>query len=153
IATQTGLATATNAVVGTQPKIPALVTKSHGNGSGKTAVTTFALADSGVLETSPKELAWDFRSQWLQAIYRTLFGIAPAIRLTGGGATYVIPDYRVYRNGSILLSLLNEGTNSASVTVTAVGLLQGKTVENLTSGGIVERQSDGVVTINMQGDD
>ncbi|HEV8543650.1 MAG TPA: hypothetical protein VGR78_14750, partial [Verrucomicrobiae bacterium] len=143
-----------NGVNGSQPAgIPALVTKAHAAGWGKAAVNTFALGDIHATDDNTKESVWDFHSQWLQAIYQTYFGVTPVIRLTGPGAAYVMPDYRLCRNGSILVSLLNEGTNSASVTVTAPSLLQGKTVENLTQGGIVARPSNGVLTLDMQGDD
>src|SRR5205814_318822 len=56
-------------------------------------------------------------------------------------------------NGSILLSLLNEDTNSATITVTAPALLAGKTVENLTRGGIVATNSNGAVTLTLADDD
>ena len=66
---------------------------------------------------------------------------------------YVIPDYRLCRNGSILISLLNEHTNTAAITLFAPGLLKGKTVENLTSGGILAANSAGDLKLNLAGDD
>ncbi len=96
---------------------------------------------------------WDIRYDWLRAVFRSHFGIQPAIDLSGQGSHYVLPDYRVCQNGTILISLLNETTNSASVTLASPTLLAGKTVENLTTGGIVETNSDGVLSLNMAGDD
>ncbi|HYV27748.1 MAG TPA: beta-galactosidase, partial [Candidatus Eisenbacteria bacterium] len=141
---------------GTQPAMPALHTKTLA--TAKTAINTFALGDIFVL---PREYKWDFRYKWLQAIYRYHFGLTPLIELTGPGASDVVPDYRICRNGSVLVSLLNEDTNSTSVTLTATNLLKGKTVEILTpkstseliAGGILEVNSDGVLTLNLSGDD
>jgi len=81
------------------------------------------------------------------------FGVTPAIDLSGAGAQYVIPDYRICANGSVLLSLLNEHTNVASVTLRAPRLIAGMNVENLTQGGILETNSDGVLSMNLEGDD
>ncbi|HMJ66813.1 MAG TPA: thrombospondin type 3 repeat-containing protein, partial [Candidatus Binatia bacterium] len=110
------------------------------------------LGDIGLLSGQPPTYLWDFRYKWLQAIYRNHFGITPSIELTGTLAQYVFPDYRVLRNGSVLLALLNGHTNSATVTVNASTLLSGKTVENLTSGGIVEMNSDGLLDLTLTGD-
>ena len=137
---------------GGQPPMPALQVKNLG--AAKTAINTFALADTyGGSNPAPAQHQWDIRYDWLRAIYRSHFGITPAIDLTGPGAQYVLPDYRVCSNGSILISLLNEHTNTASVTLTATNLLRGKTVENLTTGGIVETNSDGVIQVNLSDDE
>lgn len=143
IATHTGL---TNS----QPNTPALVLKEHGAGQGKTVVNTFAAGDSYV--DASKEQSWSFRYDWLRAVYRGLFGVTPPIQLSGRNASFVVPDYRFLRNGSVLLSVLNAHVQTASVTV-ASPLMAGKTVENLTSGGVLERNSDGAVTLELAGDD
>jgi hypothetical protein len=138
----------------TQPPRPALQIKDLV--TARTAITTFALGDtySGEMPAvSPPEHQWDVRYLWLQAICSTWFGIEPAIELSGPEATRVIPDYRLCSNGSVLVGLLNESTNAAVLTVNAPGLLNGMTVENLTSGGIIEAASDGIVSLNMEGDD
>src|SRR5437660_2682963 len=56
-------------------------------------------------------------------------------------------------DGSSLISLLNEHTNSAAVTLSSPTLLIGKTIENLTTGGIIETNSDGTISVNLSGDD
>ena len=61
-------------------------------------------------------------------------------------------DYRMCRNGSILLSLLNEHDSPVNFTLNAPDLLTGKTVERLNTGGIVETNSDGFLSLSMIGD-
>jgi hypothetical protein len=136
-----------------QTGTPALVIKTNATGRGRSAINTFALGDTYLDPGSPHAPLWDFRSDWLRAIYRTHFGVTPAIDLSGPGAQYVLPDYRTCTNGSVLLSLLNEHTNVASVTLSAPCLITGMTVENLTRGGILQTNSDGVLHINLEGDD
>ncbi len=124
------------------------------SGHAKTAINTFALGDMDVTSgVVPPRDYWNIHRDLLHAIYRDYFGIVPKIELSGAGSEFVIVDYRICRNGSILISLLNEDTNSAMVTVTAANLMAGKTVENLTSGGILAINSTGAVTIAMAGDD
>ncbi|HEY0457250.1 MAG TPA: beta-galactosidase, partial [Verrucomicrobiae bacterium] len=135
-----------------QPSIPALQVKNLG--PAKTAINTFALADTfGGIPDPPAEHLWDIRTTWLKSIYRSWFGLSPAIDLSGTGAQYVLPDYRVCRNGSILIGLLNEHTNSFTITLAATNLIAGKTIENLTTGGILETNSDGVITLAISGDE
>lgn len=133
-----------------QPPTPALIFKDHPAGQGKAAVNTFAMAD--ILAIGAKEGSWDFRYDWLRAIYSNYFNVKPAIQIAGRFGSQVIPDYRRLRNGSVLISLLNEGTNNTSLNLSAPGLLAGKTVENLTRGGIVEAASNGSLTMNIGGD-
>ncbi|MGA2864838.1 MAG: beta-galactosidase [Verrucomicrobiota bacterium] len=144
IVTQTG-------ANGSQAPMPALQLRDLG--TAKTAVNTFALGDLQYQDSLPLMHDWDVHYNWLQAIYRNHFGLQPAITLSGTGANYVLADYRYCTNGAVLISLLNEVTNPAVVTLTAPNLLAGKTVENLTSGGIVATNSDGGVTLNLAGDD
>jgi hypothetical protein len=127
--------------------VPALHVRAIG--AAKVAVNSFSLGDVSLLAGQPPAYAWDFRYKWLHAIYRSHFGIAPAIEITGSGAPHVFSDYRTLRNGSVLVSLLNGQTNAAAITVTSPTLLGGKTVENLTTGGIVEAPSDGVLTLAL----
>ena len=136
---------------GSQPAMPALQIKDLG--TAKTAINTFALGDLWYQSSLPPMHDWDFRYDWLQAIYGSHFGLTPAISLSGPGANYVLADYRFCTNGSMLISLLNEITNRASATLTAPSLLAGKTIENLTSGGIVQANPDGSVSLNLAGDD
>jgi hypothetical protein len=136
---------------GSQPAMPALQIKTLG--AARTAVNTFALGD---LRDQPHQSPvhdWDVRYNWLRAIYRDHFRMGPSIDLTGAGASYVILDYRRCANGSLLISLLNGHTNSASVTVRADALLTGKIVENLTRGGILQTNSNGTVGLNLTGDE
>ena len=138
---------------GTQPRNPALQIKNLG--TAKTAITTFAVGDienDNQTKTYPLQHKWDFRYQWLGAIYSNYFGIQPPLSLSGTGATYVYPDYRVCKNGSVLVALLNGDTNAASVTVIAPSLLTGKKIENLTSGGVLQTNSTGAVSVNLAGD-
>ncbi|MGI9244892.1 MAG: hypothetical protein ACR2RV_29080, partial [Verrucomicrobiales bacterium] len=67
-------------------------------------------------------------------------------------ARYVVPDYRICRNGSLLVSLLNESVAPADLTLSAPDLMSGKTVENLSGGGVLETDSDGELTLNIGGD-
>jgi len=90
----------------TQPPMPALQIKNLG--SAKTAVNTFGLGDVDVANAPvPPTNHWNIHSYWLRSIYRDHFGIVPKITLNGSGAEFVITDYRLCRNGSILISLLN----------------------------------------------
>ncbi|MEO8429291.1 MAG: hypothetical protein ABI651_19545, partial [Verrucomicrobiota bacterium] len=136
---------------GSQAPLPALQIKMVG--SAKTAINTFALGDTVPVGNQSATRPWDVRYDWLRAIYRDHFGIKPALDLTGLGAAYIALDYRICRNGSILISLFNQHTNRASLTLVATGLLKGKTVENLTAGGILASQSDGGVNLDLAGDE
>jgi hypothetical protein len=133
-----------------QGPLPALQLKNLG--SARTALNTFALGDLHYQDSLPPMHDWDFRHDWMHAIYRDYFGIQPTLDLQGLGASYVLMQYRFCANGSVLISLLNAHTNSASLRLHAPGLLNGKTVENLTAGGILETQSDGILTLDMPGD-
>ena len=143
IATQTGLN-------GTEAPMPALQIKDLG--TAKAAVNTFALADLRYAPPMPTMYNWDVRYDWLQAIYSNYFGLKPAITLSGPGANYATADYRFCSNGSVLISVLNEVTNQTTVTLTAQGLLAGKTVEDLTAGRILTQSSSGSITLSMPGD-
>ncbi|HTL17663.1 MAG TPA: beta-galactosidase, partial [Patescibacteria group bacterium] len=134
---------------GSQAPLPALQIKTIG--SARTAINTFSLTDTELQIVS--DHFWDIRYNWLRAIFRSHFGVQPVVDLSGAGASYVLPDYRICRDGSILISLLNEHTNSASITLASPSLLTGKTVENLTTGGIVETNSDGVLSLTLSGDE
>ena len=150
LAASSGTTIATDQGAGdSQAALPALQIKNLG--TARTAINTFALGELGA--AGPATNQWNIHSYWLRSIYRDHFGILPKIDLTSSGAQFVIPDYRICANGSILLSLLNEDTNSVSVTVTATNLLAGKTVENLTTGGILATNSNGAVTVALAGDD
>lgn len=131
--------------------VPALHVKSMG--AARTAVNSFALGDVSLAPGQPPTYAWDFRYKWLRAIYRDHFAMTPKLDLTGAGAQYVFPDYRTLRNGSVLISLLNGQTNPASITLSAPALLNSRTVENLTRGGIVEQNSDGLVSLPLAVDE
>jgi hypothetical protein len=139
--------------MGTAPGTPALVIRNHLPGQGATALNTFALGDTYPGGGTPTAALWDLRYDWLRAIYRSHFGLTPSIELTGPGAKHVMPDHRICSNGSVLVSLLNLHTNSASVTLNAPALLAGRTIENLTGGGILETGSSGAVTLQLEGDD
>lgn len=134
---------------GNAPGTPALHFRNHG--VARTAATTYALGDSH----SPISFTrlWDIRSDVIGAIYRDYFGITPKIRLSGFKSQYVVADYRICRNGSMLLSLLNEHESPVSVSLHAPQLLDGKTVENLSGGGIVESNSDGLLRFSLTGDE
>lgn len=137
---------------GSQNPMPALQVKTVG--SAKTAVNTFALGDTyGGATAAPVQHLWDIRSTWLQAVYRDWFGLKPAIELTGQGAAYVMPDYRPLANGSVLLLLINEDTNRASITLAATNLLERRKIENLTSGSILATNSSGAVALELAPDE
>ena len=127
--------------------VPALHLKTIG--AARTAVNTFPLGDVSLVPGQPPTYEWDFRYKWLRAIYRDHFEMTPKLDVTGTGAQYVFSDYRTLRNGSVLISLLNGQTNPASITLTAPSLMTGRTLENLTAGGIVEQNSDGVVNLAL----
>ncbi len=115
-------------------------------------MNTFALGDTYASSASPAE-PWTTRADVLKAVYRSHFGMVPAVEVTGPGANHVIPDYRFCANGSILISLLNEHTNQARVVVNAPTLLQGRKVENLLTGTVLSTQSSGSVELVLTDDD
>ncbi|HBA84691.1 MAG TPA: hypothetical protein DCZ95_11410 [Verrucomicrobia bacterium] len=137
-------------------ELPALQTKDH-PGQGKAAINTFALGDSVQmwwLSPRAEEMVWQLHSDWGRAIYRDGFGMQPAIDLVGTGRFYVVPDYRLCTNGSILISLLNESTNAVSIALNATNLIRGKTVEQLSSAkGIVASNSTGQLNLTLAGDE
>jgi len=130
----------------------ALLIHSPGPGLAKTAVNPFAVGDT--FNCSGSEASqWDTRSTVLGAIYRDAFGLTPKIELSGPGAAHVLPSYRICANGSVLISLLNEDTNAASLTIYAPQLLIGRKVEDLSVGGLLTSNSDGTLSYTNQGDD
>ncbi|MBN1268775.1 MAG: beta-galactosidase, partial [Kiritimatiellae bacterium] len=137
---------------------PTLQIKGHG-AQGRAAINTWTLGDTttggGSWQVSPYDahMVWQLHYDWARAIYRTWFGMIPQVDLSGAGYFYVVPDYRVCTNGSVLISLLNESTNAATITVSATNLITGLTVEQLSpAGGVLESNSDGAVTITLAGD-
>lgn len=147
ITAQTGSTIVTHRGLSGSATVPALHVKT--TSVARTAINTFALGDVSLTPGQPPAYAWDFRYKWLRAIYRDYFAMTPKLDVTGTGSQYVFSDYRTLRNGSVLISLLNGQTNPASITLSAPTLLSGKTIENLTSGGIVEENSDGVLSLAL----
>jgi hypothetical protein len=133
------------------PPVPGLVIKTLAR--ARTAVNTFGVADIFAWVRTPAEELWRIRYDILRAIYRDHFRLTPAIDLSGPGRKHVLPDYRLCANGSVLISLLNEHTATAVITLSAPGLLAGKTVESITGGGILEANSDGVLNFALTDDD
>jgi hypothetical protein len=138
---------------------PALHIKGHA--SARSAINPWTLGDTLKMSSLPnsfnlpEEMALQLHYDWGKAIYRTWFGIQPAIDLTSTSSYfYVCPDYRICTNGSVLISLLNESTNPVTVTLYATGLLSGKIVEQISSpSGIVSYASSGSHTFRMAGDE
>jgi hypothetical protein len=131
---------------------PALLINASGNGLGKTALNPFALGDSGKW-SGTEAGSWDTRYAILRAIYRDHFGLQPVIDLSGPGATHVLSSYRICANGSTLIALLNEDTNAAVLTISAPSLLQDCTIEDLSLGGVLARNSSGSITYTNKGDE
>jgi hypothetical protein len=130
---------------------PALLVHSHGFGQGRTAMNPFALGDLA-MSTSPRPQLWDVRYKVLRSIYRSHFGMSPSIDLSGPGASRVSTSYRLCANGTVLIGLLNEDTNTAALTISAPALLAGRTVEDLSAGRILTRLSSGSLTCLAPGD-
>lgn len=146
VLTHTGLNQSQN-----NPPVPALVIKTLG--SARTAVNTFGVADIFAWVRTPAEDLWRIRYDILRAIYRDHFRLAPAIDISGPGRKHVLPDYRLCANGSVLISLLNEHTATAAITLSAKPLLTGKTVESITGGRLLETNSDGVLDFTLTDDE
>lgn len=140
-------------VENTRPAMPALQLKTHA--TAKTAVNTFALGDTLTLfNGQDAHELWDVRYAVLQAIYRTHFGIAPTVQLSGSNSHYVLPDYRICSNGTVLISLLNESVRNATVFVRAPDLISGKTVENLITGEILTENAGSTLSaLSLSGDE
>ena len=137
--------------------LPGLHIKGHASG-GRSAVNTFPLGDISAawLEglNLPIQFSWQAHYDWCRAIYRDWFGMRPPLDIIGAGRFYVIPDYRICTNGSVLISLLNESTNAVSITLHASNLVQGLTVEQLSSpAGVLESPSDGSLALTLAGDE
>ena len=130
---------------------PALLVNAAGAGQGRTAVNPFALGDtyaSGGTEAGQ----WDTRYAILSAIYRSHFGLQPAVSLSSAGPEHVLSSYRLCANGSVLIGLLNEDTNAASLTISAPSLLAGRKVEDLSAGGVLATNSTGTLNYTVPGD-
>jgi len=139
---------------GSQPAMPGLHVKEHGPTAGRAAVCTFAPGDIQAGDGNPMQHPWDVHNMMLDAIYAEYFGITPVIEISGAGAAaYVTPDYRICSNGTVLISLLNMSAETATVTVTAGSLLNGKKVENLTQGGVLSESAGNSVVVDMIGDE
>lgn len=122
----------TSAKTGGAPQ-PALVTKNHAR--ARTALTPFALGDiipprrPGFL-FCPATLPWDVRTAWLNAIYRDHFAMPPVLTTSGVGADYVLADLRL-RDDGILLALMNEHDQPATVSIASPLLPPGKVIDLL----------------------
>ncbi|MSU37157.1 MAG: hypothetical protein EXS36_19095 [Pedosphaera sp.] len=121
-------------------------------GTARSAITPLALGDITDTAERPAPHNWQLRYQWLRAIYRNHFGLVPPLDLSGPGSEWIYPDYRFCRNGSVIVGLLNGHTNAATVLLKAPSLLAGKTIENLTDGGILKAGSDGEFSLTLAGD-
>ena len=138
--------------LGARPGTAALLVKAGAGNGGKTAVNTFALGDT-YPDNGPPATQWNTRSDLLGAIYRSHFGLQPVVDVTGTNAAYVLPEYRLCQNGSALLFLMNEYTNTATVTVSAPTLLAGRKVEDLIQGGVLTTNSTGTLGLALGGDE
>ena len=137
---------------------PTLQIKGHG-AAGRAAINPWTLGDTTIggsswsVSPAGDHMVWQLHYDWGRAIYRTWFGMMPQVDISGAGYFYIVPDYRICTNGSVLISLLNVSTNPATVTVTATNLMKGKTVERLSpAAGVIEANSDGEVSLTMAGD-
>ena len=135
---------------------PALHINGHGS-AGKAAINTVALGDIAAYwwegDGNTAQFPWREHYDWSRAVLRDWFGLRPTVDISGSGYFYVIPDYRRLSDGSVLLSLINESTNAATITVTATNLIKGLTVEQLSpAAGVVETLSDGAVNLTLAGD-
>ncbi|KPK42528.1 MAG: hypothetical protein AMJ78_02245 [Omnitrophica WOR_2 bacterium SM23_29] len=131
---------------------PALAMKDHT--TSKAAITTFSLGDikpDGDGNSIPDIIPWAQHYDWLKAIFLTGFGIEPTLNLTS--SQYVLADYRTTKDGSILVSFKNYRNDEDQTVTLTTDLIKGKTVENLTKGGIIETNSDGVISITLEADD
>jgi len=136
---------------------PALHIKGHASGA-KAAINTFTLGDNPVMwwlpGDPPDQMSWQEHWDYCHAVFRDWFGLPPHIDISSTGYAYVIPDYRICSNGSVLISLLNESTNPITFTVTASNLLYGRTVEQLSPpAGVLETNSDGQLTFTFSPDE
>ncbi|MFM1944666.1 MAG: hypothetical protein RI897_3648 [Verrucomicrobiota bacterium] len=133
-----------------QPPMPALTVKSHAKASA--ALNTYAFADTFGAFLANRQ--WSNRTDVIEAVYQNRFNVQPTLQLSGPGRVHVTSDFRHCANNTTLISLLNESTNSAQITVTCPSLLASHTVENLLTGTILERNSDGTLApITLAGDD
>lgn len=143
----------TGTVYATHPNgRPALVIKN--NCTSKAAITTFSLGDMNPDSNGdgqPDIVPWAQRYDWLKAIFLTGFGIKPALNLTG--SQYVLADYRTTSDGSALISFKNYRNDVSQAVTLTTDLIKAKTVENLTSGGVIETNSDGTISITLAPDD
>jgi len=135
-----------------RPGTPALLVKTNLASRGRTAINTFALGDT-FAHSSPTSNQWVLRYDVLQAIYTTHFGLRPTVDVSGPGAKQVISNYRLCQNGSVLLFVLNEHTNDASITVKAASLLEGRKLENLITGEVLAERSGGELGLTLGGDE
>ena len=135
---------------------PALHGKDHG-ADVKAAINTWPLGDTvdmWWLDPASPLMVWQLHYDWGRAIYRDWFGMQPPIDITGSGYFYVISDYRFCTNGSVLISLLNESSNAITITISASNLIQGLTVEQLSSPkGILDDLSTGSIELTLAGDE
>jgi hypothetical protein len=142
----------TGTVYATHPNgNPALIIKD--NGTAKAAITTFSLGDikpDGDGDGQPDIIPWARHYDWLKAIFLTGFGIQPAINVIG--SQYVLVDYRICADGSVLISAKNYRNDAQETVSISTSLIQGKNIEAFIAGGIIEENSDGIITITLEPD-
>ena len=127
---------------------PALVLKNHAH--AKAAITTFSLGDispDGSGDGEPDIIPWAQHYDWLRAIFLSGLGVNPILHLDG--SQYVSVDYRTATDGSILLSAKNYRNDTSETVTINTTLIQGRTLESLTSGGVIETNSDGIFNLTL----
>lgn len=136
-------------------RYPALHIKNHSNAGA--AITTWTLGDTvdmWWLNPRSSHMVWQLHADWGKAIYRTAFGMTPSLEISGTNNFYVIPDWRICSNGSVLVSLLHESTNATMITVSSTNFFLGRVVEQLgPPQGVLENPCDGTVTLTLAGDE
>lgn len=110
-----------------------------------TAISLFSLGDCKPIDNAPySDWTWSDRYDWVKSIYmaQDVFNIQPELYISN---KYVLVDYRVCADGSVLLSFKNYRPDSEETTTVTTSLIIGKTVKDLLTDELVEENCDGTV--------
>jgi photosystem II stability/assembly factor-like uncharacterized protein len=147
-------------------KSPAVVVKNHG--TAKSAIFLYSAGDQkpdATLDGDPDVYAWQWRYDTFGAIVKDYFGIQPRIEVTGANAYLCLADFRTLADGATLWQVKNYmydtnypasyedlGGGPPQTFTISSSMFQGKTVEALLAGRVIEANCDGTITLTIEPD-
>lgn len=116
------------------------------------AISLFSLGDNKPIDSIPySDWTWQDRYNWIRSIYMedTGFGLTPRLLVSN---PYILVDYRICRDNSVLLSFKNYKPDTTETTTVTTDLIIGKTIKDLINGVIIDEISSGTIQRTLESD-